>query len=429
MREPKTPPRRRQVKTQLIVLAAVLLASCAKRSPGAQSPAVPEGQQPSSAKPGQPLSASELEAAFAREAQGLKRVIVKGPGGAWTAEIEASGEPVIKEVEGLSIVEAPIGGSAKVRCQVLAEEVDPGDTIGQLLGSASEKVQFQRVAPWAIHVVAEAPAIFVDALYHAPTTGGKVAGELKIAMLSASAQPVLCMHDEPGYRQTFERVTMGFFQSLKGRDKPQGDFVELQIATLDKLPVGFHKVILAREGAARQIHSTGLLMLPVSQSELRIQDEITIETLDEKDRLNEGTWVEASGGAVTMKLQLKRVKGALYRYEGDVQGKKIAGELRAKEPAGLPSTVTSARALAKAGKKAGAFSLVEHSYNPDIDPTKLSDTKYFRKADEPASTMHIAMGSLEIVGEIDEQGLFKRGETPVGAAKLTLERGHLRGKL
>jgi hypothetical protein len=85
-----------------------------------------------------------------------------------------------------------------------------------------------------------------------------------------------------------------------------------------------------------------LSMHPAGQAELQLEDDYKIEIIDENKRLASGHWVEAADGELTLNIQLERVKGNLYRYKGQVQGKPIEGSFRTKSPQGLSSNVAIA---------------------------------------------------------------------------------------
>jgi hypothetical protein len=118
-----------------------------------------------------------------REAQGLERVTVRDPNGAWTAELDSRGQPVVTQRPGAVVVEAPIGGATNLRCKIMSKTVPAGQAIAEVLGVASKTAVIEEAA-LGIRVAADAPLVFVDAFHHASRTAGKATGELKIAVLA-----------------------------------------------------------------------------------------------------------------------------------------------------------------------------------------------------------------------------------------------------
>ena len=373
----------------------------------------------------------DFDAMMAREAGALNDVAVKGPGDAWSAQVGATAPPKVGQGEGFSAVEIPIGSEFPVVCQVFQEDIDPGATIAHILKARESKADLQRVLPRSIQVIDESPVVFVDAIYTAPTPKGKGLGHLKLAVHPALGRPVLCMHDELGYRQTFDKVVSGLCDSFKapGVKVPQPSFVEVQSGKIGELPVGFERRMLIKEGPKRTMSTLSTLMLPASQTEMHLIDNYVVEIIDEKGYLEQGRWVEASGGQLEMNIGLTRAKGGAYRYEGELHGKAIKGEFKTKDPKGLPSSVATAHRLAREGRKAEGVSVKEQRYLPDLDPTKPYEVSYNRKKEEPAGVFHLEAGKLKLTGHVDEQGLFDLLELPVGAASVTFKREHIRGKI
>jgi hypothetical protein len=418
------------VNHQLLLCAALGLVACSGSSPDPASPANQGDADSDKKTPSEPLTPDQIEALFAREAEDLTSTTLKDPGGAWSAKVEAKGAPKVDTSGAVVGVEIPIGTAAAITCRLFPKDIDAGGTIAQALRAAAERVELQRVVPWSIQVVNEAPAVFVDTTYLAATPRGRAIGQFKLALHTLTDIPVVCHHDETGYKKTFERVVHGFFETLRAtKQAPKADYVDVHIGSLGDIPIGYETTVRRTLNGAKTLVTAGLLMLPVARGELRLDDDIEVAVLDDKNRLASGKWVEASGGTLGTTMTLERVQGGHYRYEGIVKGNKVSGELRTKDPAGLPSRISTAQKLAPAAKSQGAFSLVEQSYRPALDATKLTDTKYSRQAGEALGTLHMTNGDVEIVGTIDDKGQFVTGELSLGDSKLLLKRAYQRGTL
>jgi hypothetical protein len=400
---------------------------------GANAPAQGTASQPQAGAASAPAEKPvDLTAMFERESTGLQPKPVSDAQGGFDTKVSASAAPTVQQVEGMSVVEIPIGSQAPVRCQIFPDEVDSGGTLQGVVKDLTAKVQPKRVAPWSVRVIGESPATFVSVIYHAQSPRGTLVGELKLALHAVPTRPVLCMHDEPGYKKTFESVVSEFGESLKLKKAPPGrSFLEVQTAHISGQPVGFSKSTLRGSGKEREFSTNSMLMLSKSETELAFRDSINIETIDPQDRLLRAVWVDAAGGEVGMSIKLEQLAGkqGTYRYEGKVQGKPVSGELTTKDRKPLPSTVATFKRLAREGKKGGAFNLVLEHYVPDLDPTKLVETKYTRASGDPAQTFRYEAATFKFTGKLDAQGLIESAELPVGAATLTFHRDLLQGKL
>jgi hypothetical protein len=154
-----------------------------------------------------------------------------------------------------------------------------------------------------------------------------------------------------------------------------------------------------------------------------------LEVLDDNDRMKSGVWVEASGGEIGMQFKLERDKGKSYRFEGELAGKKLHGDVKSKDAKGLSSSVSSAQRLALESQKSGDFRFVEQRYSPDLDPTRTIEFTFSRAKGDPKDAFHFEAGKFKVSGELDEAGLVKLAQVPLGKATITFRREFIRGKL
>jgi hypothetical protein len=408
--------------------AAVVLAACAKPKPasGPTSGPASESEKPASATGPDKL---DFAALGAREATGLSEHRVAGPNKSFTATVRASAPPKVSVEGQVVIVDIPIGSGEPIRCQVVSEAVDAGGTVGGILANASKKVQVAKVAPWAIEAVKEAPTTFVHALYTTQSPKGKAAGELKLAVHAPADRPIICVHDEFGYEKTFLEGAKAFCDSIEYPQKVVApSYAELQIAKINGVPVGFSKTTITFEGAKRRFTDTTTMLVPAAANELQVEDNYSIEVVDRDLRLDTGAWVSASGGHVDLNMQVKRGKGGSYHYVGEFQGKKVEGDFKTKDGKGLPSNLSIARELSVRAKGSAPFSFEAASYHPTLDPTTPMVTKYFRERGDSDFSVRQQVGKTTITGILDELGVMKKAEMPIGGAHLTLERTFVRGK-
>jgi hypothetical protein len=380
-------------------------------APAARGEAAEKQDAAPPAKSAEPAASSaELAAMFEREASGLHDEPVYDPQAGFMARVAAAAAPTVNQVGGASVVEIPIGTQAPVRCQLFPDDVDFGGTLQGVLKDRTTKVEPKQITPWAVRVVGEAPAAFVSVIYHAQSPRGPLVGELKVALHAVPTRPVLCMHDEPGYRKTFESVVSEFGESLKLKHAaPALSFVQVHTAHIGDRPVGFRKVTVSRAGVEREFSESAMMLDSASATELVFHDILTIETIDAHDRLIRGVWISATGGQVGTSVKLAQVKGkaGTYRYEGQVSGKAVSGELTTRDRKPLPSGLATLKRWSSEAQKRGPFSVSMQVYAPDFDATRLFDTKYFRAAGDPAQSFRGESGQVKISGKIDAQGFVE----------------------
>ena len=408
--------------------AAVFLCGCGASQAGKPGAEAREPASSSSANGG--MSETEIRALFQREAKDLTPQAVNDPQGAFTARVGAAGAPKLSSVEGASVIDVPLGTDDSVTCQLFTEEVDPGGTLNNVLKGLRGKVEPKQAAPWAVRVMADAPAAFVSVIYYAKSQRGLLLGELKLAMHARPQRSMLCVHDEPGYKQTFEKVVTELAESLKLKQAAlPPSYMDIDTAYIGQVPVGFMSSTLKTVDSQRQFSAHGLTMLSSSPTDLLFHDDISVETIDGNDQLLRGVWVKAEGGELAHTVKLEQVKAGTYRYEGQLQGKAVSGEIKTKDGKPLASQLSVLKRLAREGKKTGAFSVPTEHYSPDTDPTRLIEMKYFRSPNDPPRSFRFEAGNLKFSGMLDANGYVESVQAPLGAATLTFRRELQRGKL
>jgi hypothetical protein len=379
----------------------------------------------------EPGKAVDIEAMFRREIGELAVLPVKAPDGSWTAAVPAKSAPKVATEDNVVVVLIPIGTVTPVQCQVHAEAIDPGGMINQVLSGAAEKVELKAVAPWAVTVSNDAPAAWVEASYLAQQRGVKAAGHLKLAVNPRPERPLFCFHDEVGYKASFQRVVGAFFDSFKTTTAAQEQplYLEVQTAHLDQIPIGFSSSRLTKLGEGRRWTTASLTMMPVGQAELKLDDDYSIRDLDANHVLASGRWVEASDGEITLNIQVERVKGNLYRYEGQLQGKQLKGEFKTKSKQGIPGDLATAAVLKKRLANGKAFSFTQEEYSPSLNATAPHEVTYRRDVSDPPRAIKLKAGEMEMVGLVDDQGMVSAIQLSMGPRKIHFKRQIVKGKL
>ena len=412
------------------VLALALACGCSKKPAASANEAEPESRTTAGAASTQGAPPPDFDALLAREATALAATEVKGPAGAFTARVSSKGTPQTALVEGVAVVEIPIGAETPVRCQVFPDDVDPGGTLAGLFDDARKKVEFRRMIPWSVTAIDGAPAAFVRALYLAPGPRGKSMGELKTMVHGFPGHGVLCLHDELGYEKTFTTVATEFGQSLAfpGAKRREPQLIDIQQVSLQGLAVGFARRELVSDAGKRSDVMNGFVMLPVSEAELRFSDYYEVQQFDTSGHLATGVWVEASNGQLDLKVKVDHTKDGDYTYAGEAKGKPVSGAFTTKDKKPLPGSLSMARALAPHARDAKPFSVEQLEYSPELDLAAPTPVRYSREAGDAASSVRITKPKSAATAMLDEHGLFEKSSIPLGASTMEISRVFVRGK-
>jgi hypothetical protein len=409
-------------------LTLLLGLSCATTPAPAPSPQL-DPPPAASTPPPAPAPAPkkfDFAAMMAREVSELpmQKVVLREK----TFEVESKGTPAVEPGEGEIQISIPIGTQQPILCHLRNEGFDTGTLITNVLAPVKQSFELQGVAPVGVELAGQSPLVFLNAVYLAPTASGKSVGLLKLMVLSSNQFPLYCFHDEPGYNKSFARIVTGLATALEKSAPvhPSQRYAEVSKVSIGPIPVGFQKQVIAEgEGGKFVLTSEMTMLLPRTASELLTTDEASTEVVDAKGRTISEREVNAKSGEVDLDITLTRGKGNLYSFEGTTAGKKVKGSFRSKDKAGLPSILVQARALVKAKGKVQTFEV----YSASTDHTKALTETITPDPAEPSSVV-VQLGTLELKGKIDAQGMMESGSMPIpGGATMEFSRMFAEGKL
>lgn len=403
-----------------LVLGLVL--GCGGAPPAANPGTDSAGTAPASQA--KPAGDFDLEASLALESKGLTDRAVSGPEQAWSVKVPSAGDPKVSVVEDIQVVEIPIGSDAVVRCQVHAEAVDPAGSLYGVIKASAAQVEYREVRPAGVKLLGGFPAAFLSALYVTDVPGGKAAGGLKMAIHARNERTLLCLHDELGYRETFQRVSSAFFETFKEAKAPESKatYTDISIVKLDDMPVGFGitQLLPGAKPGERERHDSSSSFLPTSPKDVIFEDTFNITRYDRKGQITSDTFVEASQGEVNLQVTLTRAEDGKYTYDGKISGKAVKGALAT--PKGLTTSLQTAATLRKKLKTGGAFQDTVDEYHPSVDPTAVVAVTYAHAKGAPARQITMKMGERVVTSEVDDDGMARVGSFELGKRKLTIER-------
>jgi hypothetical protein len=212
----------------------------------------------------------------------------------------------------------------------------------------------------------------------------------------------------------------------KRAEKPL--YLEVSRLTLDEVDVGFG-VTRVRQGekpGEREYAYQSTTLLPVSESEIAIEDSYNVIQLDAKRRMKRGVWVDASGGEISMQIVVNRSPDGAYGYEGQISGKAVQGPLATPEGFATPVDTAALMKQRLSGKK--PFSEVLQEYHPSLDPTALIPVTYSREAAAAPREVLVKLGEQILTTRMDEHGLAEIARLPVGSHVLSIQREHREGR-
>ncbi len=405
----------------------IALSGCGGAGKSVETPSSEDAQ----GTPGKPRTKGDLETLMAREFSPLKETDITAPGNDWEATIEARGKPLSNRQDDYTLITAFLGTESPLVCFVYNNVIDPGSAAAAILENLGEKAAIETARLTDVRVVDNTGVLFVESLYTFDKEGPKVAGNLKVSIFAHSDHPALCMHDEVGYSQTFQRISLKFFKSitLTGRDQSVSpSYASVWIVRMDDIPVGyFREGLIKNEDGSEVFFDYNSGLVPRSAKELVASDDATVVFSDPKGHIVEGQWIKSEAGNITTNIVIERVKRNRYTYKGIYQGNRIKGRFKSKDKRGLTSeigTIRRVREMIRNGTN-GRFKAQE--YHPGIDPSKLTVTNYKVHVENSIGRVTIESGQMKMSVTTDENGLYNHIELPLGGRKVTMGRLFVRG--
>jgi hypothetical protein len=367
-----------------------------------------------------------IEQAFARELPPLPLQAFRTPAG-FQGSVEGAAAPEVGAEEDAEQLSVALGTDQALACTISAKRMDVGSAIFRLAESVRKSLKLLVARPVEVAAVEGSPLVIAELGYQVETEKGPMLGSLKIAVYAHDAHSFLCLHDEPGYAKTFARVVKGLASSLRGGDDARAGarFAEIAVMRMGSFPTGYtERVVWGRKGGGRVAATYSAHLLPRGPADLVAFDSYAEEEMDGKDLLASGSYAHLTNGEADASIRLTRAKdGKTYRYEGEKDGKRLAGTFKTR--AGISTEFWAARRLA-APAPLPKGELRHEAYSYEANPVGTMAVVYRRDPAGPRRAL-MELGPIRVSGELDAHGLFATSEIPIGPTTLVVERTWSRG--
>jgi hypothetical protein len=361
---------------------------------------------------------TDLKSQFLREADPIQKMPVNVPG-AWTAYIEAKSPPKFERLEKVLNIKADLGWENEIDCFIYDDIIDTAAASQMLLSAADKNVDFTSVAAYSLKHHNLDPIVSLRGIYQVMQNKVLAMGDYKIMVMPRQKFPMVCLHDAPGYAESFARVTAEFAQSFQFEDPalaPQRG--ELWQVTVDGTLVGFdqQKTYKLEDGGVRRVQLSARL-LPTAPGQLSFKDEVEIVNSDVKGVVRDGTFISNQNGESVLQLDLEKTKGG-YAYAGTVQGKQVNGDFKVRQPLlGMYAAEKHFKSIKSTKKQ----EFQQNEYLPSLDPTKPVEVKYEITPKEGGFGILASLGQTAIELNADEQGVLRSMRAQMGGKALAID--------
>jgi hypothetical protein len=345
----------------------------------------------------------------------------------------ARAAPAVSAEDGFETVTADVGGKQPVSCFLYEDRIDAASSFQGMLSSMVESSGIEPLAAELVDVsnVNGSPLLLFHVVYGAKRDGQKGTGLVKLAILPHDVTSFACLHDEPGFVQTFRRTAAALAGSLrKGKAKPPRDtarFAELHVARVQGRAAGFQEQrVEAQADGTRKVTSISTQLFNRSASDLVGGDNQDVTVAAADGTLVSHVSVEVEAGEVTEQLKVEREGKTLsYAYSGEKAGKKLEGTFQSARP--LATDLLLARRFARKNGNVPPAEERQVEWIPAIDPRSASEVVYRSVPARGPGAVSAQLGTIQIDARLDVNGWLERSEMDLGAFALVQERVWSRG--
>ena len=210
-----------------------------------------------------------------------------------------------------------------MRCFVYSKPLNLAQTLRMFINHVAESVEHQTIGAVDAGEINGMPYITVHTSYVPRPTGSdgkQPTGQLKYFAARAESNATVCMHDEAGYNQTFERVVKRFAATQKfteGHGDPAAKLMvwrDVSVARVGGAPVGVVEHRLYEGEAGYAYASSTSVVLPAADGKVLASDEVDNQFSDPQGGIVESHLrqnLERFGGLQQRDCTTKKAPGTI----------------------------------------------------------------------------------------------------------------------
>ncbi|HYQ72705.1 MAG TPA: hypothetical protein VET88_12355, partial [Gammaproteobacteria bacterium] len=303
--------------------------------------------------------------------------------------------PVLTPHEDFYQLSIPMDTEVAAECFVYQDALDSAATLQALLNELLAGFPETGILKIDAGTFGQLPYVYQESLY---LTEQGAAGVIKGIVVPVGMSTLACLHDEPGYRETFMQVVDSLAGSLHFREAAPEDwgFQEILVWRLRDLNIGYtvNSIGKTEDGEIKSVIETAVV-IPRTATETLTHDGYDVVYELGTGELIAGSYAEATSGELTLSISLEQAPEGGYRVAGKFQGKDIDSPL---DPATSP-----------VGPYRQLVELVKAANPDDGQPRALSIDTYVPSA-SPLQTLAVeAKPTGQRIGGLPEYALLFAG--------------------
>jgi hypothetical protein len=349
-----------------------------------------------------------------REQQPLAKHTMGSSESGFSASSESSGPVDLEEKDGLRQIVIPIGTQQPIRCFVYPKAINLAQTLRLFINNVVDHVDKHQVDLIDAGQADGIPYLFVGTTYVAGAGNDpneKGMGQVKYLAARGDSTTTLCLHDEPGYRQTFTRIVTGFIASQDFGQKV-GDAARrllvwraVSVQRAGTLTIGVIESRLYEGENGFAFASSRSMLLPAEGGGLVASDEAENQFSNAHGDIVEAKYVKIVNDSVAYNLGLSLASANRYEVAGVYKGEKYSASIPVS--AALPDFASQTASLRKlfAAKRA-VEPLHWYTYSPQ-EPSRVTDVAFEKKGNSRDEGI-MTQGESKVDVSVDELGMQKK---------------------
>lgn len=340
---------------------------------------------------------------------------------------------LIEGSEGYWYYNIDIGTSTPVECHVFTEFDGPANSLYNIIehsldatASRNEK-DISGKFNFAIDsgIVGDSPYLAFDTLYHLGKGKNKLSGIVKGRSMETEHSLQICVHNEIGYRETFQTVFESFVNGFITSEQDPEFFEPVYKMTFNNIPIGYarEKYTTDADGDV-SIKTDTAMLFPVNANEVSRSDSVSSSWSTPSGDLINGTEYSVENSTLASQFSIQYAEDK-WQVEGQLQGKAVNAVLEHKEPllSNFGSYLETAT-LRQSEEDSAGFKM----WMADADPTAAVSVNIAKVKDDPTQNVKLTMGPMTVGYLADENGVFQRGSIKHGPLEMHLELIYSNGK-
>lgn len=218
----------------------------------------------------------------------------------------------------------PIGGAEPVRCVVFREGIDLANGVRRVFEAMRHENANIELHGMNAGFVGDTPFLDLQALYVVGPAERRALGHVKVRAFNVGERGLVCIHDEPGFVDTFDRATRPLMEAPARSPRPAR-----YVMSFDGHPCGWTVINASTAANVTTEINMSAYLLARSAQDLVATDEVDVDRYNRAGEVAESRIVRNNNAEESSYTVRRSGTTSRYHVEGRHLGRDIAGDFTA----------------------------------------------------------------------------------------------------